>query len=64
MFFYDITFLISCFIVCHFNASRLVSVNILRCRKNRVLFEGSKEHRGPTRDKNDQASTGEVYVLS
>ena len=64
MLFYDIVVSILCFVVVHFSIRRLVSFNIFCCRKNRVSFQGSNEHREPKRDEEDQASTDEVYVLS
>ena len=51
MFFYDIVVSILCFIVILFNIRKLVSFDILFCRNDFVLFQGSKDNRRPKEDK-------------
>ena len=63
LFFYDIVVSISCFFIIHLNISKLVSFDILFCRKDFLLFQGSKDHWRPKEDKKDQASFREVHVL-
>ena len=51
MFFYDIVVSILSFIVIHFNIINLVSFDIFFCRKDFVLFQGSKDNQRPKEEK-------------